>query len=58
MKKKKKYWAGYCNGKIAVIPNVFGFNSVELFTNRKHAKRFFKDVRPVEIKETCNEVPF
>ena len=52
---KKKYYAGYCDGKIAVIQNVFGFNTVELFANRKHAKRFFKDVRPVEIKEISKE---
>lgn len=49
MKKRKRLWAGFCDGKIAIIPNVFGFNTVELFTNRKHAKKFFKDVRLVAI---------
>ena len=49
MKKRKKLWAGFCDGKIAIIPNILGFNSIELFTNRKHAKKFFRDVRPVEI---------
>ena len=49
--KKKKYWAGYCDGKIAVIQNLSGMNTIELFTNRKHAKKFFRDVRPVEIRE-------
>lgn len=49
MKKRKKFWAGFCDGKIVVIPNILGQNRVELFTNRKHAKRAFQDVRPVEI---------
>lgn len=49
--KNKKYWAGYCDGKIAVIQNLSGMNTVELFTNKKHAKRFYEDVRLVEIKE-------
>ena len=49
---KNKYWAGFCDDKIAVIQNLSGMNTVELFTNRKHAKRFYQDVRMVEIEET------
>lgn len=49
MKKRKKLWAGFCDGKIAIIPNILGFNRIELFTNKKHAKKSFEDVRPVEI---------
>ena len=49
--KKKKFWAGYCDGKIAVIQNLSGMNQVELFTNKKHAKRFYQDVRAVEVTE-------
>ena len=48
---KKVYWAGYCDGKIPVFQNLFGANVVELFKNRKHAKRVFQDVRKVEIRE-------
>ena len=48
---RKKYWAGYCDGKICVFQNLFGANVIELFLNRKHAKRVFQDVRQVEIRE-------
>ena len=48
---KKYYWAGFCDGKIAVIQNLSGMNTTELFTNKKHAKRFFQDIRKVEIRE-------
>lgn len=51
---KKKYWAGFCDGKIAIIQNLLGMdeiNVVEIYTNRKHAKIFFQDVRQVEIRE-------
>lgn len=49
--KKKKYWAGFCNNKIAAFQNLSGCKTVELFTNRKHAKKSYQDVRPVEIRE-------
>lgn len=51
MKKKKRFWAGYCDGKIFVFQNLSGANVVELFVNRKHAKKVYQDVRPVAIKE-------
>ena len=49
--KKKKYWAGYCDGKIFVFQNLSGANVVEIFLSRKNAKKVYEDVRPVEIKE-------
>ena len=49
--KKKIYWVGFCDGKIAIIQNLSGINIIELYTNKRHAKRFFQDVRKVEIKE-------
>lgn len=47
---KKEYWAGFCDGKIAIIQNLSGMNTTELFTNKKHAKRFYQDVRKVEVR--------
>ena len=49
--KKKKYWAGYCDGKMLVFQNLFGANVVEIFLNRKNARKVYEDVRAVEIKE-------
>ncbi len=48
---KKIYWAGYCDGKILVFQNLSGANVVELFKNRKRAKKVYQDVRKVEILE-------
>lgn len=49
--KKKKFWAGFCDGKMLVFQNLSGANVVEIFLNRKNAKKVYQDVRPVEIKE-------
>jgi hypothetical protein len=49
---KKKYWAGFVSGKIYTqnhLPEYAG--NVAIFTNKKIAKKFYQDVRPVEIKE-------
>ena len=51
MKKRKKYWTGYCDGKILIHENLFGANVIVLYTNRKNAKRAFQDVRPIEVRE-------
>ena len=48
---KKKYWAGYCDGKMLVFQNLSGANVVEIFLNRKNAKKVYQDVRLVEIRE-------
>lgn len=53
--KNKKYWAGYCDGKILVFQNLSGANVIELFLNRKNAKKVYQDVRPVEIKKAEKE---
>ena len=52
-KKKKKLWAGFVNGKIYTdnpMPAYAG--NVAIFTNKQIAKRFYADVRRVEINVT------
>ncbi len=44
--KAKKYWAGFCNGKIDDV----GITII-LYTNKVAAKRVYEDVRPVRIVE-------
>lgn len=48
---KKIYWVGFCDGKVFTFQNLSGANVAELFTNRKHAKKVYRDVRKVEIRE-------
>lgn len=46
---RKRYWTGFSDNKITVIQTEY--HTIELFTNEKHARRYFRDVRPVEVKE-------
>ncbi len=50
--KKSRFWAGFVDGKIYINNPLFTYTgNVAVFTNRKSAKRFYQDVRLVEIKE-------
>jgi len=54
MKKNKKYWAGCINDKLVVWleEDDLGFYYRSgIFTSREDARKRFKDVRAVEIKE-------
>lgn len=51
--KKKKYWAGFCDGKLKTTMEHWGVKPpmMAIYPRRKDAKRRFEDVRPVEVKE-------
>lgn len=50
---KKKYWAGFLDGHIAECKELHGDcdKLAAVYIRRKDAKKFYEDVRPVEIKE-------
>lgn len=54
-KKKRKFWAGFCDGEIAETRDAFGNESnsriAAIYIRRKDAKKAYEDVRPVEVKE-------
>lgn len=55
MSKRRKYWAGFCDDKINVRADKFGDEkAIEVFLRRKDARKYYEDVRPVEIKELKN----
>ena len=51
--KNKKYWAGFCDNKIAGIMEKYGNNRMVLaiYLRKKDAQSNFQDVRAVEIRE-------
>ena len=53
MKKVKKYWAGFCDGKISGTADLYGDNNIILaiYLYKKDAKKNYMDVRAVEIRE-------
>lgn len=52
-KKPKTYWAGFYDGHVnAIHPHEnHTTHYPAIFTNKKHAKNFFEDVRKVRIVE-------
>ena len=53
MKRVKKYWAGFCDGKITGTSDLHGDNEaiLAIYFRKKDAKKNFMDVRAIEVKE-------
>jgi len=50
---KEKYWAGFCNNRIAETLERYGDNDevLAIYLRKKDAKRHYEDVRQVKISE-------
>jgi hypothetical protein len=53
---KKIYWAGFVKGKPYRTDYLYQYEgNIAIFSNKEAAKRFYKDVRAVEIVEIKNK---
>ena len=51
--KKEKYWAGFCDNRIACTLEHFGDREsiLAIYFRKRTAKKCYQDVRAVEIRE-------
>ena len=52
-KSKKKYWAGFCGGKIDIVQERYSTKSyvLAIYLRKIDAQKYYEDVRPVTIEE-------